>query len=216
MDVTLTATTGRPTGSRPSKRLRVTGEIPGTLYGLGREPLTVSVEQRSLRQALTTDASLNAIITMKVDGTDELCIVKELQRHKVRNEVIHVDFLRVDPKAEILVDVPIVIEGEAREVLAEQGVVDQIHYVLQVWAKPDAIPNELLIDITDLAVGDTLLVSDLVLPEGARTEVDPEEVIITASVTRAEVEDEAEGEVAEGEAAAPAADEAAPAEGDES
>ncbi len=216
MDVTLTATTGRTTGSRPSKRLRVDGQVPGTIYGLGRDPLTLSVEWRELRQALTTDAGLNAIITMKVDGTDELCIVRELQRHAVRNDVIHVDFVRVDPKAEILVDVPIVIEGEARKVLAEQGVVDQIHYVLPVWAKPDAIPNELFVDVSELEVNETLLVSDLTLPEGARTEMDPEEVIVTASVTRAEADEPVEGEDVEaGDEASAAADEEA-AEAEES
>jgi large subunit ribosomal protein L25 len=197
MDVTLTATTGRTTGSRPSKRLRAEGKIPGTLYGLGKDPITLVVERRSLRQALTTEASLNAIITLDVDGSDELCIVKDLQRHPVRNEVIHVDFVRVDPNAEILVEVPIVLEGEAKQVLDEQGVVDQVHYTLSVYAKPNAIPNELVLDISGLAIGDTLTVSDLTLPAGARTEAEPDEVIVTASVTRAEVEAPAEEEEAE-------------------
>ncbi|MGY6501382.1 MAG: 50S ribosomal protein L25 [Acidimicrobiales bacterium] len=202
MDVTLTATTGRTTGSRPSKRLRAEGKIPGTLYGFDRDATSVVVDHRELRQALTTDASLNAIITLQIDGTDELCIVRELQRHPVRNDVIHVDFIRVDADAEILVEVPIVLEGEAKDVLAEQGVIDQVAYTLSVYAKPNAIPNEVTLDISNLQVGDSLRVEDLTLPAGARTEADPEEPLVNASVTRAEVEatDEAEGEEsAEGE-----------------
>jgi large subunit ribosomal protein L25 len=200
MDVTLSATVGRTTGSRPSNRLRIEGEIPGVLYGLGRDNVTLSVDHRSLRQALTTDAGLNAIITMTVDGTDELCIVRDLQRHPVRQDVTHVDFVRVDPDAEILVEVPIVLTGEAKQVLDEQGVVDQVHYTLSVYAKPNAIPNELVIDVSDMVVGDTLTVADLTLPAGARTEIDPDDVLITASVTRAALEDEeVEGEEVEGE-----------------
>lgn len=222
MDVTLTATVGRTTGSRPSNRLRAEGKIPGTLYGLGKDPLTLAVERRDLRQALTTEAGLNAIITLAVDGSDELCIVKELQRHPVRNEVVHVDFVRVDPDAEILVEVPIVLEGEARKVLAESGVVDQIAYHLSVYAKPSAIPNEFILDVSEMEVGDVLTVSDITLPAGVRTEIDPEEAVVSASVTRAALEDEGEGEgeeAAEGEApaaAAEAADGGAEGDADES
>jgi large subunit ribosomal protein L25 len=213
MDVTLTATTGRTTGSRPSKRLLADGMVPGTLYGLGKDAITLAVDRRALRHALTTDASLNAIITLDVDGSDELCIVKDLQRHAVRNDVIHVDFVRVDPKMEILVEVPIMLEGDPKAVHDEQGVVDQVHYTLSVYAKPNAIPNELVLDISGLTVGDTLTVSDLTLPEGARTEAEPDEVIVTASVTRAAIEDEAAeaagGEAAEGAEGEGAEDEAA-------
>jgi large subunit ribosomal protein L25 len=211
MDVTLTATTGRTTGTRPAKRLRAEGKIPGTLYGLGKDPITLAVDRRGLRQALTTEAALNAIITLDVDGSDELCIVKELQRHPVRNEVIHVDFVRVDPNAEILVEVPIVLEGEAKQVHDEQGVVDQVSYTLSVYAKPNAIPNELRLDISGLAIGDTLTVADLTLPAGARTELEADEPVVTASVTRAEVE--APVEVAEGEEPEVEGEEAADAEG---
>ena len=217
MDVTLTATVGRTTGSRSSNRLRNEGQIPGVLYGLGRDSVTLAVDRRSLRQALTTDAGLNAIITLDVDGTDELCIVRELQRHPVRNDVTHVDFIRVDPNAEILVEVPIVLEGEAKAVLAEQGVVDQVHYTLSVYAKPNAIPNEVTLDVSDLQVGDTITVADVTLPSGARTETDPDDVIVTASVTRAALEEE-EAELAEGEEAEGAEGEGgeAAAEGGES
>lgn len=218
MDVTLTATTGRTIGSGPSKRLRAEGKVPGTLYGLGKDPVTLTVEHRDLRQALTTDAALNAIITLSVGDADELCIVKELQRHPVRNDVIHVDFVRVDPDAEILVEVPIVLEGEAKQVLDEQGVVDQVAYTLSVFAKPNAIPNEVTLDVSAMEVGDTLTVADITLPAGARTEIDPEEAIVTATITRAAIEDEdVEGDEVEGEEAAEGdgGDDAAEASADE-
>ncbi len=217
MDVTLTASTGRTIGSGSSKRLRVEGQVPGTLYGLGKDPVTLAVDHRELRQALTTEAALNAIITLSVGDDQELCIVKELQRHPVRQDVVHVDFVRVDPDADILVEVPIVLEGEAKQVLDEQGVVDQVAYTLSVYSKPNAIPNEVTLDVSGMEVGDTLTVADITLPAGARTEADPDEAIVTATITRAAIEDDevaegAEGEGAEGEGG-DAAD--ASAEGDD-
>lgn len=201
MDVTLTATVGRTTGSRPSNRLRAEGKVPGVLYGLGKDTITLDVDHRSLRQALTTDASLNAVITLEVDGKSELCIVRELQRHPIRQDVVHVDFVRIDPDAEVLVEVPLVLEGEAKKVLSEQGVVDQIDYTLSVWAKPNAIPNEIVIDVSEMEVGDTITVAELPLPAGVRTEIDPEDVVVTASVTRAALSEEEEAaEAAEAEA----------------
>lgn len=200
MDVTLSAVVGRTTGSRSSRRLRREGKVPGVLYGLDKAEVSVAVEHRSLRQALTTEAGLNALITMEVDGESELCLVRDLQRHPVRNDVIHVDFLRVDAHAEIQVDVPVVLEGEPRKVLSEQGVVDQVLYHLSLFAKADAIPNEILVDISELEVGETIVVGDITLPTGARTELEPDEAVVTASVTREEVIEEPEEDTVDDEA----------------
>src|SRR5579871_3855242 len=112
MDVTLVAETGRVTGSRPARRLRAEGLVPGVVYGLDREPVSVAVAWPELRRALTTEAGLNALITLDVEGHQDLTIVKDLQRDPVRRSVTHVDFLRIDRDAEISVDVPIVLVGE--------------------------------------------------------------------------------------------------------
>src|ERR1700709_437332 len=94
-EITLQATSGRPTGTGPAKRLRVEGKIPAVVYGLGADPVAVTVDWRPLREALTTEAGLNALIDLHLDGDAALCVVKELQRHPIRGDVLHVDFLRV-------------------------------------------------------------------------------------------------------------------------
>jgi large subunit ribosomal protein L25 len=135
--------------------------------------------------------------------------VKALQRHPVHHTVTHVDFLLIRRDVAITVDVPIVLEGEAEEALKEGAVVDQSLTTLSVAAKPADIPNELTVDISSLAVGDTIRVGDLTLPAGVTTEVDPEDPIVTAHIVQVEVpeptegegEEGAEGEGAEGEAA---------------
>ena len=86
-EITLTAETGRTTGSRPSNRLRAEGKVPGVVYGLGGDPSPSPSTGGELRHALTTEAGLNALINLEVDGDTQLTIVKELQRHPVRRDV---------------------------------------------------------------------------------------------------------------------------------
>lgn len=214
-ELVLAAETGRPTGTRPSRRLRGEGQVPGVVYGLGQESQSVSVDWPALRKALTTDAGLNALIQLDVDGNRQLSIVKELQRHPVRRDVVHVDFLRVDPDAEIQVEVPITLIGEAREVTAEDGMVDQTLFALSVFSKPGAIPSEFEADISELTVGDSLRVSDITLPSGVRTEVDPDEAIAVGMVTRSTIEAMAADEAAAAEAEAEGEEGAAAEGGDQ-
>ena len=188
MDVTLTAETGRALGSRSSRRLLRDGKVPGVVYGLGQDNVTVAVPWPDLRAALTTEAGLNALITLEVDGNEDLTIVKDMQRDPVRRDVVHVDFLRVSRDVEILVEVPIILEGEAEKVEQEDGTVSHLLFNLAVYAKPGAIPNELTIDVSNMVVGDAIRVGDLQLPEGARTEVDEDEVIATAQISRETIE----------------------------
>jgi large subunit ribosomal protein L25 len=198
-DIILAAETGRATGSAASRRLRATGKIPAVLYGRGAEPAALTVDWRDLRAALTTDKGLNALLTVKVDGTSTKVIVKEMQRHPVRRDVLHVDFLAVDVDKPIAVDVTIVLEGEPIKVLREQGVVEQTVNAIVVHAKPDAIPGHLVVDVSDLEIGHTITVADLVLPEGVTTDADPEETLVTAQLTSLALAEEEEGEEEEGE-----------------
>ena len=184
-------------GSRSSRRLRRDGKVPGVLYGLGQDPEIFSVDYGDLRGALTTDAGLNALIQLSVNGTNQLSILKSLQRHPVKDEVIHVDFVRVDPNQELAVEVPIVLEGVAKKVTDQNGMVDQTMFSLSVLSLPDSIPNELTADVSELEINDAIRVSDVLLPEGVRTEVDPEEAIAVGTVTRSTMESMAAEEASE-------------------
>src|SRR5918998_3159834 len=204
-DIILKAETGRTPGSSASRRLRATGKVPAVLYGRGADPQSITVDWRELRTALTGDKGLNALLTLQVGSKKTKALVKEMQRHPVRRDVLHIDFLSVDVDVAITTDVPIVLEGEALKVTRDQGVVDQVLNALIIEAKPDAIPGHLSVDISDLEIGHTITVADLALPEGVTTEVDPEETVVTAQLTSLalteEEEEEAEGEEegAEGE-----------------
>ena len=115
------------------------------VYGLGVDPVAVTVEWRPFRETLITDAGLNVLIDLDIDGDVSLCMVKELQRHPIRGNVLHVDFLRVSRDAAITVEVPIVLAGEAREVEMANGTIDQLLHALTMSAKPADIPNEIAV-----------------------------------------------------------------------
>ena len=211
-EVVVNAHVGRELGSGASRRLRREAQIPGVIYGLDAEPVSVAVDYADLRQALTTDAGLNALISLDVAGDKQLSIVKELQRHPYRDEVVHVDFLRIDATAELEVEVPIVLLGDPRKVTDENGMVDQTMFSLSIFASPTAIPNELTIDISELEINESIHVSDLALPTGVRTEVDAEDTVAVGTVTRSTMESMAAEEAEE--AAADAESEAAGEAGD--
>ncbi len=200
-ELTLTADPNRVTGSRASNRLRASGHVPAVVYGRGIDPLPVSVPRRALRAALTTEAGTNALINLRVGGDSHLTLVRDLQRDPIRNEVVHVDFVLVDRDKPVTVEVPIVLTGDAEQVTREQGVVEQALHALTVQARPTDIPNEITADVSELTIGDSIRVGDLKLPPGVTTEVDPEDPVAVAQVSRAAIEAE-QLEEAEAEAAA--------------
>ena len=106
----------------------------------------------------------------------------------MRRDVLHVDFIRVDPAREAVVDVPIVFVGEAEEVTNNDGMVDQNLFALTISSTPGNIPTEIEIDISALTIGDALRVGDLVLPEGVTTELDPDDAVAVAMITRSTLE----------------------------
>ena len=204
-ELLLSAETGRKEGTRPSRRIRREGKVPAVVYGMGADPVAIAVDWPELRKALTTDAGLNALITLDIDGDQALAVIKDLQRHPVRRDVIHVDFLRVTEDMTIDVDVPVVLEGEARNVTMYDGMVDQSLYSMTVSVKPTAVPEQIVVDISELELGETVKVSDVTLPAGVVSAMDPEETVAIALITRstreamrqAEADEAAEG--AEGE-----------------
>ena len=212
-DITLLAEPGRPTGSRPSRRLRGDGRIPAVVYGTGVDPIAVTVGARDLRVALSTEAGLNAVLTLDIGGTTYPTMARELQRHPVRGTLVHVDFQVVDLNIETHAEVPITLVGEAVELNRADGVVDQQLFTLTVRARPADIPTHLELDLSGLTVGAALRVADLELPRGAHTDVDPETVVVAGQASRVAAAVEADAAEAAGEGAPEAASE--PASSDE-
>ena len=213
-ELLLTATTGRLTGTRSSRRLRSEGLVPAVLYGLSEDPVSISVDWPELRKALSTDAGTNALITIDVEGTKQLSIVKDIQRHPTRRDVLHVDFIRLDPNADVEVEVPLILTGEARKVHQVSGMVDQTAFTLSVFSKPDNIPTEVTADVSELEVGETITVGDVQMPEGVRAAADADETVASAVVTRSTIEAMRAEEAADAAAEAGESAEGASADGE--
>lgn len=178
-DTVLVATTGRPTGSASSRRLRAQEIIPAVIYGQGMEPLTISVARRELRQALSGSAGMNTVLNLTIDGTVYPSIVKDIQRHPVRRTVNHVDFLQVNLTEQIVVSVPLRLEGEAKAVAAGNGLVDQSSDTIEVSTTPRNIPDEIVIDVTDMTMESVIRLADIVLPAGVTATGDPDTPLVT-------------------------------------
>jgi large subunit ribosomal protein L25 len=168
--------------------------------------LSVSVDGRELRHALSGGSGSNQLLSLKIGTETHLALARVLQRHPVRHTVVHVDFQVVRRDEVISAEVPIILTGEARHVEMDQGILEQPLMLLTVNATPSLIPNNIEVDISGLSVGDSIRVSDLPLPSGVTTDVDPEEIVVIASGTRAATE--------AGEPSAEGAEEAASGGGD--
>ncbi len=203
-EITLVAEPGRTTGSAASRRLRAAGRVPGVVYGHGVRAASVSVDGRELRHALSGEAGLNQLLSLEVGGDTHLAIARSLQRHPVRQTVLHVDFQIVSRDEIISADVPLTMVGEAKEVEREKGLVEMVLTTLAVKATPANIPAHVEVDVSAMNIGGSIKVGDLTLPSGVTTEVSPDEVVAVAEVSRAALEFEAEEEAAAGAAAAEA------------
>lgn len=189
----LVATTGRPTGSAASRRLRAEGHIPAVLYGNGVSPISLTVVRRELRLALSGPSGSNTVLSLEVDGTSYPAMVKEIQRHPVKRTVSHIDFVAVNMNAEVTVAVPVVLTGESEAAKAVDGLVDAALDTIEVTCTPGNVPNEISVDISSLAPGQVIRLGDLKLPKGVTAVGDPDTAIVSI-IHNAPAAAEGEGE----------------------
>jgi len=190
-ETVLLAHTGRATGSANSRRLIREDVIPAVVYGQGMDPISISVARRDLRIALSGPAGMNTVLDLDVDGTVYPAIVKELQRHPVRRTVQHIDFIQVNLNEQIKVGVPVRLEGEAKNVMSNNGLVDLTMTEIEVSTTPRLIPDEFVIDISDMTVDTTITVGDVPLPAGVVATADADLPVVTVIMMRASAETEA-------------------------
>lgn len=207
-------------GTRANKRLRREGFVPGVVYGGGEEePHSFKVGARELRHVLADGA---ALIDLTIDGAKARpVIVKDVQHHPVRSEVVHIDFLQVRLDEKIQSQVVVHVEGaEEAPGVREGGVLEQVTHQLNIEALPTSIPDAIVVDVSGMEIAATLSLSEVTAPEGVTFLDDLEETVIASVVVPTEVE-EPEGieeETAlvgeEGEAPAAEGDAGGESEGD--
>ena len=209
-----------PSGSRAARRLRREGNVPGIVYGGGSDPVTFQVDARALRLALQ---HAGAVLDLSIDGAaSSPVVVKELVRHPVVGNAVHIDLLRVRLDQAIQATVALELIGsEDAPGVKEGGVLEHVIREVTVEALPNDIPDRLEYDVSEMVIGDTATFAQLSAPANVKLIGDDESVIATLTPPRLQIEEEPEieeetelvgeeGEEApEGEAEAPAAGEAA-------
>lgn len=209
MSTVVASTSNRETGTGPSRRIREEGNIPGVVYGLGQDPVTVTVGYAELRDVLKGPAGLNTVFSLDIDGTPTPVILKEFQRNPVKRTVVHCDFLRVDNDVPVKVTLPVHVVGTPSKILDSGGIVEQKMFQMSVKCAPNLIPISLEVDVSDLTPDARISVGDIPLPEGVVALMSDRITVAAPVVTRAsKMADEEEAEAAEAAeaGAAPAAE----------
>lgn len=200
MELTLRARAGRELGSRASRRLRREGRVPAVVYGQDMDPVLVDVDHRELMAALSTEAGLNALIAVDVEGAGTFTTLpREVQRHPYKPFITHLDFLQIDLTETTEAEVSIDFIGESIGVKTGGGIMSTIKTTVLIEALPTEIPNSIEIDVSNLDVGDSLKVSELIMPPGVELVDDPDDTLAIVTLPAAEVAAEAEEELLEGE-----------------
>lgn len=193
METNLKAIVREGIGSSESKRLRKDGNIPAVVYGLGMDPLSVSVNAREFRNALKTEAGTNVIINLEVGSDNYTALAREIQKHPYRDEYLHIDLIQIDLTQTVEADVQIEFVGIPVGVKEEGGLVQTINSSISISALPTNIPTSIELDISTLNVGDNLTATDVNLPEGVElASEDDESLLVTITLPRAAVEEDSD------------------------
>jgi large subunit ribosomal protein L25 len=166
-----------PSGSRTARRMRRQGLVPGVLYGGDGDPVSFAVGARELRAAL---AAHGAVLELSIDsGRPTPAVLKAAQRHVVRGDLMHVDLVRVRLDQPIHATVPVVLEGgDDAPGVREGGVLELITHAVTVEALPTEIPEAITVDVSGMAIGDTLHLDALVPPDGVTLLGELEETVV--------------------------------------
>jgi large subunit ribosomal protein L25 len=197
----LAALTRTEVGKGAARSLRRGGRVPGVIYGHAREPQALTIDTRELDRLLEHISAENTVVELLIGGRMSRTLIREIQRHPFRRQVLHVDFQELVAGEKVTVRIPIVLAGSAVGVRVDGGVLDQTLRELEIEVDPANMPNHIDVDISNMVIGDSIHVRDLVLAPGVETLTDRDTTVCVCAAPRAVIE----------EVAAPAAEAVEPA-----
>lgn len=202
-NASLTAVPRAQRGKGGARKLRAAGRVPAVVYGHGEETRSLTVDAHELERLFAQIHKENTIINLRIEGGAEIrALVREVQAHPFRGNILHVDFYQIHAGERITVEVPIVLTGTPEGVKLG-GMLQHALDGLEIRCLPDQIPNEIRVDVSHLGIGDSVHVSDLTVPAGIELLVDEERTVCSV-IAPTVVTAEAPAEGVEPEAAAPA------------
>ena len=162
--VSLSASPRVTTGKGPARQARFRGQVPAVLYGRGRPTQALAVESQALEKALAGIEPESTIIELAVDGKKTQALIREIQRHPIRPDIIHVDFYEIHAQQKVTLKVPVHLVGAPDGVRNAGGVLDQVTRAVEIEVLPVDIPDRVELDVTALKIGVSLHVRDLAIP----------------------------------------------------
>ena len=184
METTLNLRTRHDSGKGVARKLRRAGRVPGVIYGGGGEPVLVSMEALEALRLFQSISVENTILSLMVDEHEaERALVREVQAHPYRTELLHVDFLRVQRGVAIEVNIPVHVIGVPVGV-REGGILEHVVHDITVKCIPSKIPAAIEVEVTELDTGDVLRAGDLEMPEGVENLVDPDQAVCAVVAPR--------------------------------
>jgi large subunit ribosomal protein L25 len=191
-------------GTGGARETRRAGKVPGVLYGGGKAPVNIAVKSNEFRKALYTGKLLGHLVTLKYGDETQPVIAKDVQFHPVNDEPVHFDLYRVDEHQQIKIEVPVHFKNhEASPGMKAGGSLEIVRHTVELSCPADHIPEDLVFDLTGKAMGDTIRMSEITLPEGVSPAMaDRDFVIASIKVSSAAMSEIAEaaaaGETTEG------------------
>jgi large subunit ribosomal protein L25 len=173
-------------GTGAARAVRREGKVPGTLYGGGKAPVNIAVRANEFRKSLYTGKLLGHLVTLQHGDEKQSVIAKAIQFHPVTDEPVHFDLFRVSEHQLIKIEVPVHFKNHETSVgLKRGGSLEVIRHTVELACPADKIPEELVIDLTNHDIGDTIRISEVKLPEGVKPAVDRDFVIATLKASSA-------------------------------
>lgn len=185
----LSASSRSTVGKGAARSLRSSGKIPGVIYGSSRDVQSLVLDARELDKLLEHIAAGSTVIELAFGGKTTRTLIREIQRHPFKKQILHVDFQELVAGEKITLSVPLAFIGIPEGVRASGGVLDQIMHDIEIEVDPANIPNHIDVDVTALTIGHSLHVSDLVLPEGVTVLDEAENTVCVVSAPRAVIEE---------------------------
>jgi len=185
---TLNATPRSDTGKGVARKLRAAGQVPGVIYGSGRDPQPLTVNAREFDRLAERVRITSTVIELALDGRTARTLVRELQRDPIRRSVLHVDFQELVAGEKVVVSVPLVFVGTAEGVKTGGGILEETMHQIEIRVDPTNIPDHIDVDVTPLTIGHSLHIGDLQLPAGVEVVDDPEQTVAVLSAPKAEEE----------------------------
>jgi large subunit ribosomal protein L25 len=177
-------------GKGAARKLRAVGEVPAIIYGHGREPQSLAINTYTLERLLEKVSYKTTVIELEVaGGSSARTLIREIQRHPYKRHILHVDFQELIAGEKVTVRVPLVFVGTAEGVRTGGGILDQVMHELEISVDPSNIPNHIDVDVTNLSIGHSIHVSDVVIPDGVEVLDEGSRTVCVCSIPKEVVEE---------------------------